>query len=77
MPHKITETAHDEIEFDLVTHHGEPMKASFDGSRSQRYMGAMEDNVTNVNTLVALPLSLTEDHDDHHGINTHRELTPG
>ncbi len=61
-----------EFDFELITHVGDPSKPSRDGSRSQRYMGAMEDNMT----VIAAPIAPAYETDDEDSMN-HRQLTPG
>lgn len=63
----------EEFDFELVSHVGDPLKPGQSGS--QRYMGAMEDNMTAIMPLTLDSFNSEETSAEDH--LHHREMTPG
>ena len=65
----------EEFDFELVSHQGEALKPLADGKRTQRYMGALEDNMTAIRPPVVDAPSGHEA--EERGFRHHNTLTPG
>ena len=60
------------FDFELVTHEGTPLAPAANARGSQRYMGALEDNMQ----VVVLP-SYEDDEEDMPVLQAHKQQTPG
>lgn len=60
------------FDFELVTHEGSPLIPAVNSRGTQRYMGALEDNMQ----VVVLP-SYEDDDEEMPVLQSHKQQTPG